>query len=86
MPAGGVGDQLPRLPGPRRAEPGDEVGQGVVGDRQHQQLRAGDDLVDREHRYAGQQLRGPAQRGVADAGDGNDLVARLLERCAEDGA
>ena len=61
-----VGDELAGLPGAGGGQPGDERGQGVVGDGEEHQLRAADHLVGVEDGYAGEQPGGPLPRGVAD--------------------
>ena len=61
VPARGVDDELPGLPGPGRGQPTDEVGERVVGDGEDQQLGPRHDLLDGEDGYAGQQLRSPGR-------------------------
>ena len=84
--ARGVHHELSGLPGARGTQPGDQAREDVVRDRQQDQLGPGDDLLHGRDGYAGQQRRGPLPRLLADTRDGHQTVARLLERCTQDGA
>ena len=83
--AGGMHHELSGLPGARGAQPGDQTGQHVVGDRQQDQLGPRDDLLHGRDGYAGQQRRRPLPGLLADARDGHQAVTRLLEGGTEDG-
>ncbi len=86
VPPGGVHEQLARTHRPRLGEPGDQAGQGVVGDGQEDQFGALEDFGGRHERHVGQESRGAPSGGVGDPGDGHRAVPGELERRGQRGA
>ena len=84
--AGGVEGELAGPPGAGLGEAGDQAGERVVGDGEHDEVGGGDDLVGGEQRDAGQQAGGALGGGGGEAGGGDDVVSGGGERGAEDGA
>jgi hypothetical protein len=73
--AAGVHDDLA---GPQRfggGEPADHPGEGVVGQREQDQVGPGDDLVRRQERDVREEVLGAPHRLLRDAGGGHDRVA-----------
>ena len=72
---------------PELGEAFHEGAQGIVGDRQqHGEFGALDDVLDLQHRDAGEQGLGPFPAGVRDGGHADDGVLRAPQRRAQDGA
>ena len=86
VPAAGVHDHLAGLPGAGGGQPGDEVGERVVGHREEHELGAGDDRGDVGERHAGQQVGGAGAAGVGHGVRPGDPVAGPRERRPEHGA
>ena len=83
---GRVHDELAGREGAGRAQPRDEVGEGVVGHGEHHEVGAGDDLGDRLDGHARQQGGRPLEARLADGGDAGDDVAGAGQGRSEDGS
>ena len=83
---GGVAGQLAAAPGAGPGEPGDQAGEGVVGDGQHDEVAGGHHLVGAHQRHPGQQPGGALGGRGGQARGRDHLVAGGGERGAEDGA
>jgi SAM-dependent MidA family methyltransferase len=81
----GVHHELSSLPRARGAQPVDQRRQGIVRDREQDQLGPRDDLLHGRDRYAGQQRRGPRARLLAHSRHGHQAMAGLVEGGTEDG-
>ena len=87
VPPGGVRDELARLPGPGRGQPGDEVGERVVGHGEERPARpAAPPPRERATGVPGSSWAARVARLLAHPRDRDDPVADPLEGRAEDGA
>lgn len=86
VPPRGVHDQLAGAYGAGLGEALDQAGQGVVRHGQEHQFGPLEDFGRRHQGNVGQQLGGPAHRGLGDAGRGDGAVPREFQRGGERGA
>ena len=86
IPPARVGQQAALQRRSGRRQPGDQAGQHVVGDGQHGQVGAPENLAGVGDDRVGEVRVRPAQRGVRHRGRGHDLVTSAGERHAERGA
>lgn len=77
--ARGVHEELPGAHGAGLGEAGHQRRQGVVGDREQDELGTPQDLLGGDEGDAGQERLGPAPGGVGDAGGGHRAVPGELQ-------
>ena len=82
VPAARVDDDLAGLPRAGRRQPGDEVGEGVVGHGEEHELGAGDDVGHLAHRHPGQEVGGPGEARLRHRRDPGDAGGRPAARAA----